>query len=380
MSEDSKRKLLIIITKSNFGGAQRYVFDIARTLKNTYDVAVVCGGDGLLVEKLKEENIRTYNISYLDRDVHIGKDILSIFSLARILRKEKPDIIHLNSSKASGLGSVASLVYPRAKKIFTAHAWAFNENRGAISKAIIGGLHWITVMLSDKTIAVSAGVKKQIEHLPRMEGRIQVIHLGLDKPIFYGKNNARMVLGIPEKTFAIGTIAELHPVKGLEYALEAMKNLDFPFTYTIIGTGDLKEKLEDIVKNDSKLSQSVIFKGFIPDASTLIPAFDVFLLPSLSEAFGYVLLESGFAHIPVIATSVGGIPEIIEDMKSGILIHPRYPKEISQAIQFTYSNKKAIKQFGIELNQKIQTKFSVNKMVEETEAVYTSVLSNKLKD
>ncbi len=57
-----------------------------------------------------------------------------------------------------------------------------------------------------------------------------------------------MVLGIPEKTFAIGTIAELHPVKGLEYALEAMKNLDFPFTYTIIGTGDLKEKLEDIVK------------------------------------------------------------------------------------------------------------------------------------
>ncbi len=135
-----------------------------------------------------------------------------------------------------------------------------------------------------------------------------------------------------------------------------------------------------MLKNDSKLSQSVIFKGFIPDASTLIPAFDVFLLPSLSEAFGYVLLESGFAHIPVIATSVGGIPEIIEDMKSGILIHPRYPKEISQAIQFTYSNKKAIKQFGIELNQKIQTKFSVNKMVEETEAVYTSVLSNKLKD
>lgn len=379
MTGTAKRKLLIVITKSNFGGAQRYVFDLARSLKDRYDVVVACGagqgGNGLLVEKLRAAGVRVAPIASLGRDVSVLKDLKSLIALARIIRAEKPDIIHLNSSKAAAMGVVAGLAHRKAKKVFTAHAWAFNEDRSAFAKAVIGFIHWKTVMLADKTIAVSAGVKRQIEHLPNMSERIQVVHLGLDKPIFYGKKNARLVLDIPEKAFSIGTIAELHKVKGLEYALEALKSVPFPFIYTIIGAGDLKPKLESVIASHPKLRESVRLAGFVPDAAALLPAFDAFLLPSLSEAFGYVLLESGFAGTPVIATSVGGIPEIVEDMRSGILIHPKHAKEIAQAVQFARDKAPVMKRLGAELNRKVLAQFSVAKMVAETEAVYESLLA-----
>lgn len=383
MAETAKRKLLIVITKSNFGGAQRYVFDLARSLKDRYDVVVACGtgqgGNGLLVEKLTVAGVRVAVIPSLGRDMNLWKDFLSLISLIKIVRAEKPDIVHLNSAKAAGLGAVASLFSKKTKRVFTAHAWAFNEDRNTVSKGLITFFHWLTIMLAQKTIAVSAGVKRQVEHLPKVADRIQVVHLGLDKPIFYGKKNARLVLNIPEKAFSIGTIAELHKVKGLEYALEALKSVPFPFVYTIVGSGDLKPRLESIIASHPKLKESVKLAGFVPDAAALLPAFDVFLLPSLSEAFGYVLLESGFAGTPVIATAVGGIPEIVEDMKSGILIHPKHPKEIAQALQFARDKAPVMKQLGAELNRKVLAQFSVAKMVAETETVYESLLAPTLK-
>ncbi|MDP1625322.1 MAG: glycosyltransferase [bacterium] len=380
MTETARRKLLIVITKSNFGGAQRYVFDLARSLKDKYDIVVACGsdhaGNGLLVERLKSVGVRVAPITSLGRDMNLWKDFLSLLSLIKIVHAEKPDIVHLNSAKAAGLGAVARLIaHRKARSVFTAHAWAFNEDRNEVSRAFIAFFHWLTIMLAHKTIAVSEGVKRQVEHMPKVAGRIQVVHLGIDKPIFYGKKNARTVLGIPEKVFSIGTIAELHKVKGLAYALDGMKSLPFPFTYTIVGTGDLKDELAAQIAADPKLKESVRMAGFIPDAATLIPAFDVFLLPSLSEAFGYVLLESGYANVPVIATSVGGIPEIIEDMRSGALIHAKQPKEITQALRFAHDNVYTMKQLGGELNRHVNARFSVARMVSETETVYDSLLA-----
>ena len=103
-------KILITITKSNFGGAQRYVYDVARSLAPRHDVAVVCGGKGLLVEKLVASGIRVISIPDLDRDVSIMKDIKVFFNLIKIFRYEKPDTLMLNSSKIGGVGSVAGKI------------------------------------------------------------------------------------------------------------------------------------------------------------------------------------------------------------------------------------------------------------------------------
>lgn len=370
MPETTKKKALIVITKSNFGGAQRYVLDLARSLADRYEVVVACGGNGMLVEKLKAEGIRTIPLSFLGRNVNMFKDALSFFSLSWIIGRERPHVLHLNSSKIGIMGAIAAFVSPRTKTVFTAHAWAFNEDRGPFAKLAIGTLHWFTVMLCGKTIAVSQGVKDQMTHLPFMDRKIQVIHLGIDpfKPL--SRKEARARLSIPENSFAIGTVAELHPVKGLEYALTALKSLPFEYSYTIIGTGDLRERLDRIVAEDATLAKNVHLAGFIAEAWTLISAFDVFLLPSLSEAFGYVLLEAGYSKTPVIATSVGGIPEIVQDMESGVLIHSKSAKEIASSLMFFHDNRESTSLFGSRLETRVRTEFSLSRMVEKTIAVY----------
>lgn len=369
--QTGRKKLLIVITKSNFGGAQRYVFDLSRSLKESHDLVVAFGGEGLLAEKLKNEGVRTVAIPSLGRDVSVLKDLSSLFSLVSLIRKERPDVIHLNSSKIGVMGAVAAfLARSKARTVFTAHAWAFNEDRNAISKAVIALLHWLTVFLCDKTIAVSDAVRRQIAGFPYIKDKVAVVHLGIDRPVYFGKKNARMLLDIPERSFVVGTIAELHPVKGLSYALKAIDGLSADVKYMIIGEGSERAKLEEQIAKSERLRKSVRLAGFVPDAAQLLPAFDAFLLPSLSEAFGYVLLEAGLAGVPVIASAVGGIPEIVTDMESGILIHPKNVKEIERALVFLSSNKAAREKLGKALKDSAAARFSRQAMVEGTLRVY----------
>ena len=370
MEITKRKKLLILITKSNFGGAQRYVFDLARSLKGDYEITVALGGNGMLAAKLAEIGIRTVSIPYLGRNINLFKDALVLVWLWKFLKAEKPDVMHVNSSKIGGAGAFVGRLTKVPRIIFTAHAWAFNEDRNMFSKALIAFFHWLTVMLSHQTVAVSEAVKRQMSRFPFMEKKIKVVHLGLEPVSPFPRKDARKLLGLTDKEFSIGTIAELHPVKGLNYALQALSQAPFEFLYTIIGEGQARKDLEAQIADSSRLKERVKLAGFLPDAPRLLSAFDAFLLPSNSEAFGYVLLEAGFARLPVIATSVGGIPEIIEDMRSGILIHPKNPKEIERAISHVYRDEVIRDNLAFTLMNKVKKEFSLQKMIEETKGVY----------
>src|SRR3989344_2148103 len=119
--ENAKKKVLFIITKGNFGGAQRYVFDLATNLpKEKFEVVVACGEGNLLVERLGAEKIRAVKMSSSQRDINIIKDSKTFFEILRLIREEKPDVLHVNSSKAGGLGALAGRLTGIHKIIFTA--------------------------------------------------------------------------------------------------------------------------------------------------------------------------------------------------------------------------------------------------------------------
>jgi glycosyltransferase involved in cell wall biosynthesis len=314
MKNNYMSKIIYCITKSNWGGAQKYVYDLATNIPNSL---VVVGSDGLLVKKLREQGIRVIVLGEMGRDISLLKDIKSFFKLLKIFKEEKPDVVHLNSSKMGLVGAVAGRL-ARVKIIFTAHGWAFNEDRSLLQRKILYILHWLNVLLAHKTIAVSYKTKEQMRNK-----KIFVIHNGIGKIDFYSREEARERLGLTGKV--IGTIAELHKNKGLEYLIEASKSL--PFTFAIIGDGELKLPTRP----------NVLMLGRIEDASRYLKAFDMFLLPSITEALPYVLLEARQAGIPIVATRVGGIPELL----SGT-ISPRSPQEIIDAIEgkdpFTLEN------------------------------------------
>ena len=136
MEPAKKKKLLIVITKSNFGGAQRYVYDLSRSLKDTYEVVVACGGEGLMKKHIEEAGIQTISIPFLQRNINPFKDIAVFFWMIRVIQREKPVIVHSNSSKMGGITAAAVSIAggKHIKSVFTAHAWAFNENRNSLSK------------------------------------------------------------------------------------------------------------------------------------------------------------------------------------------------------------------------------------------------------
>ncbi|MBU3968922.1 glycosyltransferase [Patescibacteria group bacterium] len=388
-------KIIYVITKAIWGGAQKYVFDLATNLpKDKFDVSVIVGGEGLLKEKLLESRIRVIPFSQMKRDINLFKEIQTFFSLLKIFIKEKPDIIHLNSSKAGGLGAFAGRVTGIKKIIFTGHGWAFNEDRGLFSKIVIAILHWLTIILSHKTIAVSQNTKRQIiKKLPFVSKKIVVIHNGFKEQELYSRDEAREFLFQKTNLFGksvnlwstktawIGTIAELHKNKGIDIAIKTIEKLSQKFkeqkqslVYFVIGEGEERKNLEKIIK-EKKLDAEIFLIGNIENASKYLNAFDVFLLSSRTEALPYVLLESGNARISVVTTNVGGISEIVEDMKTGILVDKnndteKISNDFSNALITLLLDSETRNKMGYEAKNKIEKEFSFYEMIKKTIEIY----------
>lgn len=353
-----KIKVILAITKGNWGGAQKYVFDLATQLpQSQYEVVVICGLGKLLPEKLSQQGIRVIQLSGLDRDVGWASDLKTFFSLVKLFNREQPQLVHLNSSKIGGLGAVAGHLVGIPKIIYTAHGWAFNEDRPWLSKLIIKLASWLTVILSQQTITVSEFDRQKLCSWPGMNKKLITIHNGIGTIDFWPREQAREKLGLNQDELVIGTIAELHKNKGLDY---------LPTGTVVIGGGEERSKLEKKLK----------LLGHIPDAAKLLKAFDVFVLPSIKEGLPYVLLEAGLAGLPTIATRVGGIPEIIDDGVNGLLVEPKDIVALNQAIKQLLANPDLAKRFGQELQQKVIEKFSTAEMVKQTVAVYNQWIIN----
>ena len=382
MNEIAKKKVLFVITKSNFGGAQRYVYDLATSLPHeAFDVVVAFGEGGELEEKLNSAGVRTIKIGALQRNVHFLKDVKVLFELIKIFKKEKPDVVHLNSTKIGGVGAVAARMHGIKKIIFTAHGWAFNENRNVISKTIIAFLQWLTVMLCHKTIAVSQKTADQILKFPFIKKeKIVVIYNGTAEVDFVGREEARRALlgdevaNLPAGALWIGTISELHKNKGIDIAINAMSEITKKYpqiVYIVIGDGEEKTNLYTQIASCG-LTNQVFLLGFITDAKKYLKALDIFTLTSRTEALPYAILEAGLAEVPVIASAVGGIPEIINLPDVGLLITPgeKASHEIAQAIEELATNIEHAKTLGKNLKHKVLTEFSQEKMHSETFKLY----------
>lgn len=379
----SKLKICYIVTKGNWGGVQKYVYSLATNLpKDKYDVVVITGLGGILKRKLEEKGIKTYEISNMKRDISFLSEAKSFFQIFNIIRKESPDILHLNSPKASGIGSVVGRILLIPKIIQTVHGWTFNENRNIFSRALIYLFSWITVSLCTKTIVISLSERAQGLKMPFVEEKeIVLIRNGIEKIKFIEKSIIREAIlqrlpslapetrNLISKSVWIGTIAELHPNKGLKYTLDALSKIKSQFVFFIIGEGEERKKLEEIIV-EKGLINKVFLLGFIDIANLYLKAFDIFSLTSLKEGLPYTLLEAGQAGIALISSDIGGIPDIIDDGKNGMLCRKKDVKEIALDIEYLISNSKVRSEFGKRIKEKIDKEFSIDGMIKKTEKLY----------
>ena len=384
-----KKKILYVITQGEWGGAQRYIFDLATNAPTDFEVFVAVGeknGKKELQEKLQISNVKfpinsqiqIIQLNHLVRKISPIHDILAIFELSKLYKKISPAIIHLNSSKAGIVGSLANLTFHwkleigNWKLFYTVHGWVFNEPLNFLIKNLYKFLEKLTAKLKNKIIVLSDKDYNDGLNLGIPKNKLVKIPLGIEKPVFLERNEARRFLdscwslprawtrgrndnsGIvsspfeaPRNDMWVGTIANLYKTKGLDILIEAIKIMSLrgsQFTLTdeaipwkygiatprsgearndnpqfiIIGEGPERKNLENLIKKYN-LEKQIFLLGSLENASQYLQGFDIFVLPSRKEGLPYTLLEAQSANLPIVATDVGGIPEIIQNEKTGLL-------------------------------------------------------------
>ena len=342
-----------------------------------YEVVVGAGPEGNdekgLLFALEKEGINTINLKYLRRGVNPFFDFFGLVEIHKLIRKEKPDILFLCSSKAGFLGSLAAHLYrgytyqrksayssearldqrlsaKSPKVIYRIGGWTFNDPWPDWKKKFYLFLEKKTAKFKDVIINNAESDKKQAIKLGiKPKDKIVTIYNGIDtdKSEFLSREEAKKFLQFENSDFVVGTIANNYPAKGIEYFNKATK--DFKNIKTIvIGRGN----------------------RYIPDAFRYLKAFDIFVLPSIKEGFPWVVLEAMAAEVPIIATRVGALPEIIEDNKNGILINPAKPEELAEAIKKLAKNKDLREKLSKEGRKTVIEKFSIQKMVSKFEELF----------
>ncbi|OGG61143.1 hypothetical protein A3C87_03255 [Candidatus Kaiserbacteria bacterium RIFCSPHIGHO2_02_FULL_49_34] len=371
-------KILYLITKSNWGGAQRYVYDLATGAQHAgFSVAVALGGEGELVERLSDAGVTVRTLRSLTRDVGFLQEIRAFQEILRILKKEKPDVLHINSSKAGIMGALAGRLCNVPRIIFTAHGWAFNEKRPFWQKGILKFFHWLTVMLAHTTIAVADVTKRQL-NWPFTARKMTLVYNGLEEAGHLSKNDARTQLAIQYHELSpylhdlwSVSIGELHPTKQHDVMIRAMRDIveaQPHVRHIIMGEGEARKNLEHLIHKYG-LEKNVFLLGNVPNASKYLTAFSFVVLPSRTEAFPYVLLEACAAGVPVIASSVGGVPEIIRHREEGLLVSSGDASALADACLLLHTNEKLRTHYAHNARMRSGI-FTKEKMLQKTFALY----------
>ncbi len=327
------QKVLFVITKSNWGGAQKYVYTLAtHASKNpAFIVSVLTGNTGELNERLTAESIHNESLP-IQNNLRLLGFLFEVGTMVSYFKKHNPDIVHANSNKAGIVVGLASVIHnlTSSKKIgrkiysvFTIHGHAFNEDKSILAKLYITIAELCIFILVDCIICVSNKVFKDIPFAFLFKKKSTVIYNGLAELSYLDKETARQKLNITNsKVPHFVTIAELSDTKNHVYLLRALSKYTKPFMYHIIGTGKEESIIKEFIHSHN-ISEKVILHGHLTDAHTYLKAFDLFILPSKTEALAYVVQEAGQAGIKTIASNVGGLPELLSKENLFSLSNPK---------------------------------------------------------
>ena len=376
-----KPTLLFLITKSNWGGAQRYVYEMATAMRVDYDVSVGSGGTGTMRDKLEAANIQTYTVAGWQRNINPLKELRSWWSLYRLLRSVRPDVLHLNSSKAGLSGAVVGRIAGVKNIVFTVHGWPFLEPRPPWWRALTWLGMYVTALFVHTLIPISH-YDIAHAHMPGVKRKFApVVHNAVPEITFLPQREARAALlgaDVAEANTAAAwllTIAELHPKKNIATAIKAVAAHndtypDTPIFYLVIGDGVLKQALQTLVENKDA-AKYIQLLGHVTDARQYLGAADMFLLPSYQEGLPYALLEAGAAGLPTIASDVCGIPEVITHEQNGLLFDPHNQATLEQALGQYTQHPDQRKQLGEAFRETIETNFTLREMTQKTMAAYS---------
>lgn len=393
-----KITVLHIITRFDKGGsAQNTFLTLLGLKKQNFQPSLVTGlslESGMKREEIKEnekdiqrleiEGIEFIRCPFLVRRINIIKDLKAFFDIRRILKKNKPSIVHTHTSKAGLLGRFAAKLAQTPIVVHTPHGHVFFGYFGPFKTKVFIILEKLASLITDRIVALSEREKQdytkfKIAH----EDKFVVIHSGVELDRFKEltsseKQYFKKKLGIPENSLIVGTVGRLEPVKGPEFLIKAAKFIisKYPNTFFIFaGEGYLRENLEEQALKLG-LENNLIFLGWRADVTKVISIYDVFALPSLNEGMGRVLVEAMALGKPIVASNIGGITDLVAHGKNGFLVPTKNPKELAKYIQILLGDTEKRGKMGL-AGKEMALNFSDEIMVESISNMYNELINEK---
>lgn len=369
------KKIAYVITQSELGGAQKNVLLLCQGLKDRYDITVYSAPGGKMIDELQAMGVRHIAIDEMVREINPIMDFKCLKHLKKEFKENKFDIVHCHSSKAGILGREAAHSAGISKIVYTAHGFVFNEPMSNLKKKIYTFLEayesrkttsLICVNEGDIEVAKENGIipKKEAVYVPNgIDFNESEETQGEDIEAFKKKFN------ITSEDFVFGCVANFYETKGHRYLIQAFNDLcqeGYKAKLLLIGDGQLLPEMKTLAEGNN----SIIFTGYVDNASEKMKAMDCFVMSSVKEGFPFVILEAVKNKIPIISTDVGAVRKIIKGEELGIITEP------GNAVNLRLSMIKAIENYE-EMKEKAEKSYQLNKerysleaMIKATESLY----------
>jgi glycosyltransferase involved in cell wall biosynthesis len=396
LQPDGRWSVLHIITRFDRGGSARNTFLTAIGHdRKRFRVGLVHGRPGPLTSEesaltkvdlklLSQAGVRVFEVPTLVREVRPILDARAMLALWCLFRRERPALVHTHTSKAGVVGRLAALLARVPVVIHTPHGHIFYGYYGTVASAIIRLLERLLAKITDRIVTLTdRGAQEHVRYGIAGAEKFATIHSGIDLAHFRSVQVdpavKRKELGLPPEGLIVGTVGRLVPIKGLEWLLKAASRVlaEFPQAcFVIIGDGPM---LGELMQLTSKLGIGLrmVFVGAREDVPECLAALDLFVLPSLNEGMGRVLLEAMAVGCPVVATRVGGIPDIVADGTTGLLVPPRDDRALAEAILTLLRDRSRRAAYGEAARRHVDGRFDVETMVRNIERLYDEVWQKK---
>ncbi|HZY30225.1 MAG TPA: glycosyltransferase family 4 protein [Candidatus Methylomirabilis sp.] len=386
----STARICRIIGRLNIGGPAIHAILLAEGLRSRgYETVLVSGQEGpregSLRDRAVQKGVAPLFLRELGREVRPGRDLLALCKLVRLLRQQQPEIVHTHTAKAGALGRIAAKIVGTPLVVHTFHGHIMHGyfSRG-VTRLFLATERRLA-MVTTRILTVSAGLRDELLRLGiGRPDTVEVMPLGLELDGFLRsdlrRGEFRRRLGISPEVPLVGIIARLVPIKDHTTFLEAASDLHRSrpdVRFLIVGDGELRPQLEQRAVAFG-LNHCVDFLGWQRELEPIYADLNLVVLSSLNEGTPVSLIEAMAAGLSVVATRVGGVSDLIEHGKTGLLVPPKNPVALSEAMKALLGDPDRGRQMGRLARETVYPKYSDAALIDRMDRLYSSMLHASL--
>ena len=370
-----KKKVAVIITKLELGGAQKIAISLCEKIdKNLFESFMICGCDGILSKEVQQKN-KVYFVKNLIREISPIKDLKAAISIYKILKKEKPDIIHTHSSKAGILGRLCGWFARIPIIIHTIHGFSFNDTQSFLKKHLFIFFEKLCSLFSTYLIFISKeNIDKGIKNKIGNKSKYEYIPLGIDIDNFRNFQNPslRAELSFGNDDIVVTTIGPFKPQKNLPDFIKVANIISKEyknFKFVMVGDGTLRMEFESLIEKYN-IKENIFLLGWRRDIANILHSSDFFVMTSLWEGLPISTIEAMTCGLAPIVNAVDGQKEIVRNGINGFLIQPNNVNETCSKILYLANNADVKIRMEQEAKNSIDDTFSIDYMIKEHEKLY----------